>query len=103
MRRRTGTAYGFLAPYLLIFAAFWVWPILYSFWLSFLFTRRVPWSFNPGANWGRLVQDPAFLNALKNTLLILVVQVPIMLALATVLAVSRHAPLAKPPGRRRFA
>ena len=42
MRTRTGTAYGFLAPYLLVFAAFWVWPILYSFWLSFLATRSCP-------------------------------------------------------------
>lgn len=103
MRRRTGTAYGFLAPYLLIFAAFWVWPILYSFWLSFLFTRRVPWSFNPGANWGRLVQDPAFLNALKNTLLILVVQVPVMIVLATLLAVTLNSALLRARGLMRFA
>lgn len=103
MRRRTGTAYGFLAPYLLIFAAFWVWPILYSFWMSFLFTRRVPWSFNPGANWGRLVQDPAFLNALKNTLLILVVQVPVMIVLATLLAVTLNSALLKARGLMRFA
>jgi ABC-type sugar transport system permease subunit len=87
MRRRNLTAYGFLAPYLLIFAAFWVWPIVYSFWLSFLFTRRQPWTFNPNTTWGRLAEDPAFWNALQNTLLILVVQVPIMIALATVLAV----------------
>ncbi len=103
MRRRTGTAYGFLAPYLLIFAAFWVWPILYSFWLSFLFTRRLPWTFNPGANWGRLVQDPAFLNALGNTLLILVVQVPIMIALATALAVLLNSALLRARGLMRFA
>jgi lactose/L-arabinose transport system permease protein len=103
MRRRTGTAYGFLAPYLLIFAAFWVWPILYSFWLSFLFTRRVPWTFDPGANWGRLIQDPAFLNALGNTLLILVVQVPIMIALATALAVLLNSALLKARGLMRFA
>jgi lactose/L-arabinose transport system permease protein len=103
MRRRTGTAYGFLAPYLLIFAAFWIWPIIYSFWLSFLATRRLPWTFNPEATWGRLFQDPAFLNALKNTLIILVVQVPIMLALATVLAVILNSTLLKARGLMRFA
>jgi lactose/L-arabinose transport system permease protein len=103
MRRRTGTAYGFLAPYLLIFAAFWVWPILYSFWLSFLFTRRLPWTFNPEANWGRLIQDPAFLNALGNTLLILLVQVPIMIALATALAVLLNSSLLRARGLMRFA
>ena len=103
MRRRTGTAYGFLAPYLLIFAAFWIWPILYSFWLSFLSTRRVPWTFNPEANWGRIVQDPAFLNALQNTLLILVVQVPVMIILATLLAVTLNSALLKARGLMRFA
>ena len=103
MRRRTGTAYGFLAPYLLIFAAFWVWPILYSFWLSFLFTRRQPWTFNPNTTWGRLVEDPAFWNALQNTLIILVVQVPIMIALATVLAVLLNSALLKARGLMRFA
>ena len=57
MRRRTGTAYGFLAPYLLVFAAFWVWPIIYSFWLSFLATRTLPWTFRPSMTWGRLAQE----------------------------------------------
>jgi lactose/L-arabinose transport system permease protein len=103
MRRRTLTAYGFLDPYLLVFAAFWIWPIIYSFWLSFLFTRRVPWTFDPDANWGRLLSDPAFRNALGNTLLILVVQVPVMIALATVLAVLLNSALLKARGIMRFA
>ncbi|MGO8249126.1 sugar ABC transporter permease, partial [Rhizobium johnstonii] len=32
---RTRSAYAFLAPYLLIFATFWVWPIINSFLISF--------------------------------------------------------------------
>ena len=103
MRPRTLTAYGFLTPYLLIFLAFWVWPIISSFWMSFLNTRRLPWTFAPQANWGRLLVDPAFANALKNTLIILVVQVPVMIALATVLAVLLHSPLLKARGLFRFA
>lgn len=103
MRPRTLTAYGFLTPYLLIFLAFWVWPIISSFWMSFLNTRRLPWTFAPQANWGRLLVDPAFANALKNTLIILVVQVPVMITLATVLAVLLHSPLLKARGLFRFA
>ena len=103
MRPRTLTAYGFLTPYLLIFLAFWVWPIVSSFWMSFLNTRRLPWTFAPQANWGRLLVDPAFANALKNTLIILIVQVPVMIALATVLAVLLHSPLLKARGLFRFA
>jgi lactose/L-arabinose transport system permease protein len=103
MRKRTITAYGFLTPYLLIFVTFWVWPIISSFWMSFLNTRRLPWTFNPSATWGRILVDPAFANALKNTLIILVVQVPVMIALATVLAVLLHSPLLKARGLFRFA
>ncbi|MFD9899569.1 carbohydrate ABC transporter permease [Mesorhizobium sp. UC22_110] len=103
MRPRTLTAYGFLTPYLLIFLAFWVWPIISSFWMSFLNTRRLPWTFAPQANWGRLLVDPAFANALKNTLIILVVQVPVMITLATVLAVLLHSPLLRARGLFRFA
>jgi lactose/L-arabinose transport system permease protein len=103
MRSRTMVAYGFLAPYLLVFAAFWIWPIIYSFWLSFLATRSVPWRFNPAVTWGRLVVDPAFHNALKNTLVILVIQVPVMIALATLLAVLLNSQLVRARGLMRFA
>ncbi|MCT8162147.1 carbohydrate ABC transporter permease [Pseudoruegeria sp. SHC-113] len=103
MRLRTKVAYGFLAPYLAIFAVFWCWPILYSFYLSFMSTRRAPWSFNPGMTWGRVVQDPAYWNALENTLTILVIQVPVMLTLATLLAVFLNSPLLRARGLMRFA
>lgn len=103
MRMRTRTAYAFLTPYLLVFAAFWVWPIINSFMISFMATRTVPWRFAPGFNWGRLIGDPAFFNALQNTLIILVIQVPIMIALATVLAVLLNSPLLKAKGLFRFA
>jgi lactose/L-arabinose transport system permease protein len=103
MRLRTRTAYAFLTPYLLVFLAFWIWPIVNSFWLSFLNTRTANWTFNPQVTWGRLLVDPAFANALKNTLLILVIQVPIMIALATVLAVLLNSPALKARGLFRFA
>jgi lactose/L-arabinose transport system permease protein len=103
MRQRNIVAYGFLAPYLLIFAFFWIWPIISSFLISFQATRTVPWRFAPGFNWGRLIGDPAFYNALNNTLLILVIQVPVMIALATVTAVLLNSPLLKARGLFRFA
>ncbi len=103
MRQRNTVAYGFLAPYLLIFAVFWIWPIISSFLISFQATRTVPWRFAPTFNWGRLIGDPAFYNALKNTLLILVIQVPVMIALATVMAVLLNSPLLKARGLFRFA
>jgi len=56
---RNRSAYAFLAPYLLVFAAFWVWPIINSFLISFQNTRINPWKFSLQANWGRLFADPA--------------------------------------------
>jgi len=103
MRLRTRTAYAFLTPYMLVFLAFWIWPIINSFWLSFLNTRTANWTFNPQVTWGRLLVDPAFANALKNTLIILVIQVPIMIGLATVLAVLLNSPALKARGLFRFA
>ncbi|TBH45615.1 sugar ABC transporter permease, partial [Rhizobium leguminosarum] len=100
---RTRSAYAFLAPYLLIFATFWVWPIINSFLISFQNTRINPWKYSFQANWGRLFYDPAFYNALYNTLIILVIQVPVMIALATVMAVMLNSPLLKARPLFRFA
>lgn len=100
---KTRTAYAFLAPFLLIFLAFWVYPILNSFWLSFLNTRVTPWAFAPQSTWGRLLSDPAFFNALRNTLLILLIQVPAMIILATVMATLLNSPSLKAKWFFRFA
>jgi lactose/L-arabinose transport system permease protein len=103
MRLQNRSAYAFLAPYLLVFTAFWVWPIIDSFLISFQNTRVNPWTFNLPLNWGRLFGDPAFYNALQNTLIILIVQVPVMITLATVMAVLLNSPLLKARGIFRFA
>lgn len=101
--RRRATPYLFLTPFFALFAIFWVYPIAYSFVLSFLNTRQRPWTLDWDFNWGRLVQDEYFWNALGNTMLILVVQVPIMLAFATLLAVAFSSDLLKFKGFFRFA
>ena len=103
MQRRNQTAYGFLLPYLLIFSIFWIWPIVNSLLISFKNTRVNPWAFAPSLNWGRIAVDPAFFNALKNTLIILVVQVPIMISLAILLAVLLNSPVLKAKTFFRFA
>ena len=103
MQRSKLIPYTFLLPYLLIFILFWAWPIINSFYLSFVDTRSFPNAFEPNANWGRLVGDPFFWEAFWNTCLILFVQVPVMLALATALAVSLNSPLLKLRAFFRFA
>ncbi len=93
----------FLSPYLGFFLLFWVWPIGYSLYLSFVNTRVNPWRVQAAVNWGRLLNDPFFWKALTNTLLILVLQVPLMLALALALAIALNSPLLKAKGFYRFA
>ena len=95
--------YLFLAPFLAAFAVFWVWPIGYSLFLSFVNTRTRPWRFDPGFNWGRLVNDSAFWDAFGNTMLILALQVPLMLALAVALAMAFDSDLLRLKGFYRFA
>ena len=82
----------FIAPSLLLIGIFMIYPILWSLWMSFQVGRGVNLSFGGFANIVRLTQDPVLLRALGNTLIFFVVQVPIMLMLAMLLAVALNDP-----------
>jgi multiple sugar transport system permease protein len=79
----------FLLPWAVVYAAFYVFPFLFSFALGFL-------SYNPlnpdaaqwigAANVTRLAGDPGFLEALKNTLIFVLGTVPVTTVLALALA-----------------
>ena len=103
-RRRTRRAraalvpLAFLAPVLILFAAFKAYPVLYAFYLSFTTNEAGQQVFIGLGNYGRLLSDPLFLVALGNTVLILVIQVPIMLVLAILLAVAFNSRLVKGRG-----
>ncbi|MER6094817.1 sugar ABC transporter permease [Streptomyces sp. NPDC001728] len=80
--------YAFVLPALLLFAAFKLYPIAWSFVLSLHKTVGGVETFVGADNYTRLLHDPLFWTALGNTAVILVVQVPVMLILATGLAVA---------------
>jgi lactose/L-arabinose transport system permease protein len=103
MRQKSAVAYAFLLPYLAVFALFWAWPIVQSIVFSFQNTRGARAVFSLSANWGRLAGDPVFLRALAHTLIFLVVQVPLMLALAILLAAALNSPQLKARPLFRFA
>jgi lactose/L-arabinose transport system permease protein len=92
--RKTGTRagwstwapYAFIVPFFLVFAAFILYPILYSAALSFGQFSGGRIIFTGLDNYKRLLADGLFLKSLFNTGLILVVQVPLMIGLATVIA-----------------
>ncbi|MEU9856623.1 sugar ABC transporter permease [Streptomyces sp. NPDC047974] len=92
--------YLFVLPAIALFAVFKLYPIGWSFVLSLFKTVGGVDTFVGGENYSRLLQDPLFWTALKNTGIILLVQVPVMLALATGLAVAFNSTLLK--GRSVF-
>ncbi|MDR3374187.1 MAG: sugar ABC transporter permease [Ancalomicrobiaceae bacterium] len=77
----------FVAPSLALIAAFMVYPIVWSLWMSFQTGRGLVMHFGGLTNIVRLTEDPVFQLALTNTILFFVIQVPIMLALALFTAV----------------
>ncbi|MFH9349614.1 carbohydrate ABC transporter permease [Kitasatospora sp. NPDC017646] len=85
--------YLFVLPALALFAAFRLYPIGWSFVLSLYHTDGMAQTWAGLDNYQRLVDDPLFWKALGNTALILVVQVPVMLALALGLSVALNSAL----------
>lgn len=99
-RRATGghpriTPYLFLAPTILLFLAFKLYPYLSAFWTSLTSNIGGAITFVGADNYLRLLRDPLFYTALGNTGIILIVQVPLMLGLAVVLAVAFNSLLLK--------
>jgi multiple sugar transport system permease protein len=91
MRQYRKTAFLFLAPFLTVFVAFYLTPVFYAIYLSLFIRKRVGIGpakevFGGWANYIRAVQDGDFLNGLKNMFVFGVVQVPVMLGLAIILA-----------------
>ena len=76
----------FVAPSILLISLFLVYPIFRSLWLSFFTGKGMMLKFGGYANIVRLYNDPVFLHALYNTIVFFVVQVPIMIVLALLLA-----------------
>ena len=98
--KTTLTGWLFKGPALTLLAFFMVYPILSSLWMSLQVGKGMNFSFGGFANMWRLTQDTVFQQALLNTLTLLVVQVPIMITLAMLMAVALNDPSLK--GRALF-
>jgi len=79
----------FLLPWIIILLLFWLFPLVYSFFLSFtrysVLTAKADWI--GFANYFRLLHDPDFWTALKNTSFFVVGTIPFTTILALVLAI----------------
>lgn len=76
----------FIAPAVLLISVFLVYPIFRSLFLSFYSGRGMMMKFVGLGNVARLWSDPVFIQALKNTITFFLVQVPVMILLALILA-----------------
>jgi lactose/L-arabinose transport system permease protein len=82
----------FVGPALGLIGLFMVYPILWSLWMSFQSGRGTMIRFVGFGNIVRLANDPVFLKALTTTITFFVVQVPIMMVLALILASILNSP-----------
>ncbi len=92
--RRTLVAWGFAAPFMVLFLVFLAGPIIASFFMSFtdMTTRDLRSPLNIEvvgfANYVALFQDPRFVRSLVNTAAFVVVGVPLTMALALLVALA---------------
>src|SRR5947209_13141579 len=92
-RRRNMTPYLFLLPFGLLFLLFFVAPILYAIYESLFRSQRsglglgaATVDFNGLSNYLQVIHDPDFYTGVGRVLLYGIVQIPIMLGLALLLA-----------------
>jgi multiple sugar transport system permease protein len=93
-RRRSAAPLGFLAPFMVLFALFFAVPIGYAVYQSFIAVRRTgPLGLGGTSevfagldNYTSALSNDAFVDSLLRVLLFAVVQVPVMIVLATTLA-----------------
>lgn len=78
--------YYFIGPTFILFLTFMLYPIIYSFILSFQKFDAGVYNFVGLKNYLKLINDPVFKKALMNTITYLIIQVPIMISLSLVTA-----------------
>lgn len=93
----------FVAPALALIALFMIYPILNSLMLSAYSGRGMMMRFAGFGNLVRLYNDPIFWKALSNTIIFFIVQVPIMIVLALMIANALNNPRLRFSGLFRTA
>lgn len=100
-RKMTWIAWGFAAPFVILFLVFMAGPILASLAMSFtdLTTRDLRSPFNVNfvglENFQNLFADPRFLRSLANTAIFVVVGVPLTIVLALLVALALNTGITK--------
>ena len=85
-RKQNLTGWAFLMPATILIAWMSFYPMIQAFILSLQTGMGINLKFNGFANYARILKDPTFKQTLSNTFFYLIIQVPIMLILAILLA-----------------
>ena len=85
-KKQSITGWIFLAPAVLLIAVFSFVPMIRALILSFQSGKGANLSFTGISNYVRMFSDKVFMQSLINNFIYLIVQVPIMLVLALILA-----------------
>lgn len=101
MRFHRSTAVLLGLPWLLTLVFFWGFPLIYSFFIGFTDQTllRPDYQWVGWENYRRLFADEIFLSALKNTLIFVLVTIPITTVISLILALLVHRQF---PGRGLF-
>ncbi|MGO4755686.1 carbohydrate ABC transporter permease, partial [Streptomyces sp. 2MCAF27] len=87
--RRSWTGWGFIGPFVAVFALVFLAPIVYSIWLSLFQDRLIGGNTFVGLdNYKQALQDDQFWSGVTRVGLFLAVQVPIMLGIALLVALA---------------
>ncbi|MCC2333654.1 carbohydrate ABC transporter permease [Cellulomonas wangsupingiae] len=87
--RPSWAGWGFVGPFMAVFTLVFLAPIAYSLWISLFRTQLVGGTAFVGLeNYSRALQDPQFWSALSRVSVFLVVQVPVMLGIALLVALA---------------
>jgi len=90
--KNAGTPYLFLAPFIIAFAVFMLFPIIYAAIISFSRWQGGNLNWAGLFQYSKILTDSLFWQGLTNSLIILVIQVPIMLLLAAIFAALLNSP-----------
>ncbi len=93
--KKENAPYFFLAPAVILFAIFTIYPFIRTFVLSLQVRDGGAYNWTGLRNYIKLFKDPVFLKALRNTFFFLLVQVPIMTSLAMLIALGLDSALIK--------
>lgn len=95
--------WGFIAPFLVIFILFAIYPVIYSLTLSFGTFKAGKVTLSGLRNYSYLLSDKSFIQSILNTFKIGIIQVPIMIFLSIIFASLLNSKLVRGKGFFRMA